>query len=112
MHTSTDSTPDLLRIAVTRSDDPSPAGAVKDLTDRGKAVGHVQLRNLNPLPNDLPEIFGRFKKILVPEMNNGQLVNVLRAMYLVPAEGLPKVTGKPFKIGEIAAAARAHLEAK
>ena len=53
---------------------------------------------------------GVLEKILVPEMNAGQLVTLLRAEYLVPAEGLNKVTGKPFKIAEIEAALRARLE--
>ncbi|OGU03686.1 MAG: 2-oxoglutarate ferredoxin oxidoreductase subunit alpha [Gemmatimonadetes bacterium RBG_16_66_8] len=86
--------------------------AIRQLRAEGLDVAHIHVRYLNPFPRNLGELLRGFKKILVPEMNNGQLVNVLRAMYLVPAEGLPKVTGKPFKIGEIAAAARAHLEAK
>ena len=52
----------------------------------------------------------RNKKVIVPEMNTGQLVTVLRAEYLVPAKGLNKVSGQPFKIGEIEAAIHAALE--
>jgi len=51
-----------------------------------------------------------FDKILVPEMNNGQLVNLLRAAYLVPAQGLNKIQGKPFKVREVLAAIRGALE--
>jgi len=51
-----------------------------------------------------------YDRILVPEMNSGQLVSLLRAEFLVPAEGLNKVTGKPFMIAEIEAAIRARLE--
>ena len=50
--------------------------------------------------------FERFDRVLVPEMNNGQLVKLLRAEYLIPAESLPKVTGKPFRVTEIAQAIR------
>ena len=52
----------------------------------------------------------RFEKVIVPELNKGQLVTLLRAEYLVPAEGVNKVNGKPFKIGEIEDAIRARLE--
>jgi len=77
------------------------AGAVKELHDRGKAVGHVHLRHLNPLPPDLADVFARFKKILVPELNLGQLVKILRAEFLVDAIGMNKVQGRPFKISEL-----------
>lgn len=77
------------------------AAAVKELAGRGKAVGHVHLRYLNPLPPDLADIFARFKKILVPELNMGQLVKILRAEFLVDAVGMNKVQGRPFKISEL-----------
>jgi 2-oxoglutarate ferredoxin oxidoreductase subunit alpha len=77
------------------------AAAVKDLVDRGKAVGHVHLRHLNPLPPDLADVLGRFKKVLVPELNMGQLVRILRAEFLVDAVGMNKVQGRPFKISEV-----------
>ena len=64
-------------------------------------IGHVHLRHLNPLPKNLGEILGRYDKILVPEMNMGQLVMVLRAKYLVDAQGYNKIQGKPFKQSEI-----------
>ena len=50
---------------------------------------------------NLGELLSRYDKVLVPEMNTGQLLPVLRSAYLVPAEGLNKVSGQPFKIGEI-----------
>ena len=53
----------------------------------------------------------RFERIVVPEMNHGQLVTVLRSEYLVPARGLSKVTGKPFTVAELDAAIEAALEA-
>jgi 2-oxoglutarate/2-oxoacid ferredoxin oxidoreductase subunit alpha len=68
---------------------------------KGHRIGHVHLRNLNPLPRNLGEILGRYDKILVPEMNMGQLVMVLRAKYLVDAQSYNKIQGKPFKQSEL-----------
>jgi 2-oxoglutarate ferredoxin oxidoreductase subunit alpha len=70
---------------------------------RGRKIGHVHLRHLNPLPRNLGEVMQRFKKVLVPEMNLGQLVWVLRAKYLVDALSYSKIQGKPFKQAEIEA---------
>ena len=64
-----------------------------------------------PFPKNLGELLAGFDRILVPEMNNGQLVTMLRSTYLLPAEGLNKVTGKPFKVAEVADAIRSRLEA-
>lgn len=77
------------------------AAAVNEVQRQGKSVSHVHLRHLNPLPSDLGDILGRFKQVLVPEMNLGQLVKVLRAEYLVDAIGLNKIQGLPFKVSEI-----------
>ncbi|HVO25528.1 MAG TPA: 2-oxoacid:acceptor oxidoreductase subunit alpha [Candidatus Margulisiibacteriota bacterium] len=85
--------------------------AVQDLQRQGKPVSHVHLRYLNPLPGDLGDILRRFKKILVPEMNLGQLVKVLRAEYLVDAIGLNKIQGLPFKVSEITNRINRMLEA-
>ncbi len=63
--------------------------------------GHLHLRYLNPLPSNLGDIFKRYKKILVPELNMGQLLWVLRAKYLVDAVGLNKIQGRPFKQAEL-----------
>jgi 2-oxoglutarate/2-oxoacid ferredoxin oxidoreductase subunit alpha len=70
---------------------------------KGRRVGHVHLRHLNPLPKNLGDVMKRYKKIVVPEMNMGQLLWVLRAKYLVDAEGFNKIQGKPFKQSEIEA---------
>ena len=75
------------------------------------SVSHIHLRHLSPLPRNLGDLLAGFEKVLVPEMNMGQLTTVLRSRYLVPAISLPKVTGKPFKIVEIMDAIRAHSEA-
>jgi 2-oxoglutarate ferredoxin oxidoreductase subunit alpha len=69
----------------------------------GQRIGHVHLRYLNPLPRNLDEVIKRYRKVLVPEMNMGQLVMVLRAKYLVDAEGYNKIQGQPFKQAELEA---------
>ena len=68
---------------------------------QGVAVAHVHLRHLNPMPADLGDILGRYRNILVPELNLGQLSRLLRERYLVDALSLSKVQGKPFKVSEI-----------
>lgn len=85
--------------------------AVERAREKGQAVSSIHLRFVNPLPPDLPEIFGRFKRFLVPELNNGQLVRVLRAEYLLPFESLTKIEGMPFKTSEIEARVDAMLGA-
>ncbi|MBZ5696316.1 MAG: 2-oxoacid:acceptor oxidoreductase subunit alpha [Acidobacteriia bacterium] len=75
--------------------------AMKTVRTKGHRVGHVHLRHLNPLPKNLGEVIGRYDKVLVPEMNMGQLVMLLRAKYLVDAQGYNKIQGKPFKKSEI-----------
>jgi len=67
----------------------------------GRKIGHVHLRHLNPLPSNLGEVIQRYKKVLVPELNMGQLLWVLRARYLVDAVGLNKIQGRPFKQSEV-----------
>ena len=73
-------------------------------------VGHTHLRFLNPLPGDLGEVLRRFKRVLVPELNMGQLVRLIRAEYLIDAVGLNKVQGQPFKVSEVVAKALKMLE--
>ncbi len=75
--------------------------ALKSDKFNGRRIGHVHLRHLNPLPKNLGDVLMRYDKVLVPEMNMGQLVMVLRAKYLVDAEGFNKIQGKPFKTSEI-----------
>jgi 2-oxoglutarate ferredoxin oxidoreductase subunit alpha len=68
---------------------------------KGRRVGHVHLRHLNPLPRNLGEVMDRYRRVLVPELNMGQLLFLLRAKYLVDAVGYAKVQGKPFKQSEL-----------
>jgi 2-oxoglutarate ferredoxin oxidoreductase subunit alpha len=85
--------------------------AVGTLQDEGLDVSHIHIRHVWPFPRNLGELLSGFDKVLVPEMNTGQMTTLLRSKYLVPAEGLHKVTGQPFKIAEIAAAIRTRLGA-
>jgi 2-oxoglutarate ferredoxin oxidoreductase subunit alpha len=84
--------------------------AVGNLRAEGCDVSHIHLRHIWPMPSNLADLLGKYERILVPEMNNGQLVTVLRGEYLVPAIGLNQVNGQPFKISTIEAAILEHLE--
>jgi len=77
---------------------------VEEFQRKGAPVSSAHLRYLNPFPRNLGDILKRFDRILVPELNLGQLRMLLRARYLVDAVGLNKVQGKPFKVSEIAKA--------
>jgi 2-oxoglutarate ferredoxin oxidoreductase subunit alpha len=79
--------------------------AVERLHARGASVAHAHLRHLNPLPANTGEVLGAFRRVLVPEVNMGQLRLVLRALYLVDVLGYNRVRGKPFRIAEIEAEA-------
>ncbi len=68
---------------------------------QGRKIGHVHLRHLNPLPANLGDVIKRYKQVLVPELNMGQLLWLLRAKYLVDAIGLNKIQGRPFKQAEV-----------
>src|SRR5882757_2504154 len=76
---------------------------LKSARAKGHRIGHVHLRYLNPLPRNLGEVIGRYRQVLVPEMNMGQLLMLLRAKYLVDAQGYNKIQGQPFKQSEIEA---------
>jgi 2-oxoglutarate ferredoxin oxidoreductase subunit alpha len=75
--------------------------AVKQLREKGKGVSHIHLRYLNPLPSDLGEKLRRFGKVVVAEMNMGQLLRLVRADYLIDAVGCNKIQGRPFKVSEL-----------
>lgn len=85
--------------------------AVRDCREEGLDVAQIHVTHLNPFPTNLGELLGNYDKILVPEMNNGQLDKMIRDQFLLPAKGFNKVTGQPFKVSEIKAAIRAELEA-
>src|SRR6202050_3103732 len=95
-----DQSGDLLIIAWGSTHGPITA-ALNAQREKGRSIGHVHLRHLNPLPRDLGDVIKRFKKVLVPEMNMGQLLMILRAKFLVNAQGYNKIQGKPFKTSEI-----------
>ena len=77
--------------------------ALRPVRQAGHRVGHVHLRHLNPLPANLGEVLKRYHRVLVPELNMGQLAWVLRAKYLVDTVSYCKVQGKPFKHSELKA---------
>jgi len=66
-------------------------------------VSHIHIRHIWPLPVNLGELLKSYERIIVPEMNKGQLKTLLRDQYLVDARPVTKVSGKPFKIAEIEA---------
>ncbi len=70
--------------------------AITQLETEGLPVAFVQLRHLNPLPDDLGALLGRYKQILVAELNSGQLCQVLRARYLIDAKPISQCNGQPF----------------
>jgi 2-oxoglutarate ferredoxin oxidoreductase subunit alpha len=84
--------------------------AVTDLEREGIVVSQMHLRHLNPMPSNVGEILGRFEKVLVPEMNLGQLAFLLRGRYLCDVISYGKVEGKPFKRSEIMNKVRDILE--
>ncbi|MCY3593695.1 MAG: 2-oxoacid:acceptor oxidoreductase subunit alpha [Bacteroidetes bacterium] len=92
----------------------STEGAIKTAVDRlrdhGLRAGTVQLRYINPLPSDLGGVLGQFEHHLVPELNKGQMVRILRDRFLLPFAGLNKVQGQPFKASEIVDAALHHCK--
>jgi 2-oxoglutarate ferredoxin oxidoreductase subunit alpha len=75
--------------------------SVKSQRAKGRKIGHLHLRHLNPLPANVGDILKRYKKVLVAELNMGQLRWMLRAKYLVDAAGLNKIQGRPFKQAEL-----------
>ncbi len=80
--------------------------AVQRARAEGRRVSHIHLRYIAPFPRNLGELLKGFDRILVPEMNNGQLVTLLRAAYLLPAERFSQVNGKPFKVSTVLDAIR------
>jgi 2-oxoglutarate ferredoxin oxidoreductase subunit alpha len=83
--------------------------AVERARRKGQKVAQAHFRYLNPMPQNTEAVLKRFRKILVPELNGGQLLWLLRAKYLAPAQGLNKIQGRPFLISEIESAIEAAL---
>ncbi len=75
--------------------------AVKELIAEGYEVGHAHLRYIQPMPKNIGEIIGNYDKVLIPEMNNGQLIKLIREKFLVDAIPLNKIKGMPFAASEI-----------
>ena len=92
----------------------STFGAIEQATklcqDDGLDVAHIHLRYIWPLPQNLGNLLKGFEKIIVPEMNNGQLVTLLRAEYLVPAESFSQISGQPFKVSDLEQKIRTQIQ--
>ena len=89
--------------------DPSTYGAIRSAVERlncnGRSVAHAHLRHLNPFPANTENVLRSYRKVLIPEVNLGQLLMLIRAKYLIDAEGYDRVRGKPFRIAELEAEA-------
>ncbi|MEO9140182.1 MAG: 2-oxoglutarate ferredoxin oxidoreductase subunit alpha, partial [Jatrophihabitans sp.] len=80
-----------------------PIGAAcRQVRAAGSSIAQVHLRHLNPFPDDLGEILARYDKVVIPEMNLGQLAMLIRAKYLIDAVSVTQVRGLPFKADELA----------
>tara|TARA_R110002072_G_scaffold3830_4_gene27261 strand:+ start:6532 stop:8394 length:1863 start_codon:yes stop_codon:yes gene_type:complete len=84
---------------------------VKRARQAGKDVSHIHIRHMWPMPSNLKELLSGYKRILIPEMNTGQLVKIIRAEFLIDAQSMTKISGQPYKIKEIEAEISAQLEA-
>jgi len=84
--------------------------AVTECRKEGLDVSHSHLRHLNPFPRNLGDLLGRFDKILVPELNMGQLSHLIKAKYLIGVVGFNKVMGKPFAVNEIVSKIKEQLD--
>jgi 2-oxoglutarate ferredoxin oxidoreductase subunit alpha len=86
------------------------AAGVRRVRARGYRVAHAHLVHLNPFPADLGEVLGRYRKVLVPEVNLGQLSRLLRAEYLVDAISFTQVQGVPFRAAALETAMLQQIE--
>src|SRR5205823_8767556 len=86
------------------------AAAVRRVRRGGGNVAHAHLTYLNPFPRNLGDVLGRYEKVLVPEMNLGQLRQLVRAQFLVDAIGYNRVRGFPLRAAEVAEAAEALVD--
>ncbi|MCB1153898.1 2-oxoacid:acceptor oxidoreductase subunit alpha [bacterium] len=81
--------------------------AVENCRKAGRRIAHVHLRYINPMPKDLGEVLSRFDKVLLPEVNGGQMALLIQGRYGRPVISVPKLTARPFQVGEIVE----HIEA-
>jgi 2-oxoglutarate ferredoxin oxidoreductase subunit alpha len=92
----------------------STYGAIRSAVERlqadGRSVAHAHLRHLNPFPANTEEILRAYRRVLIPEVNLGQLLLLIRGRYLIDATGYDRVRGKPFRIAEIVTEAERILE--
>ena len=75
--------------------------AVEMAIDEGISVAHLHLRHINPFPSNLGDVLLKYQKVVIPELNMGQLSMLIRSKYLVDAIGFNKIQGKPFTLHEI-----------
>ncbi|HYH91730.1 MAG TPA: 2-oxoacid:acceptor oxidoreductase subunit alpha [Candidatus Saccharimonadales bacterium] len=91
----------------------STYGAIRSAAERlhadGRSVAHAHLRHLNPFPANTEDVLRSYRRVLIPEVNLGQLLMLVRARYLIDAVGYDRVRGKPFRISEIVAEAERNL---
>jgi 2-oxoglutarate ferredoxin oxidoreductase subunit alpha len=83
--------------------------AVEACLEQGLSVAHAHLRWLNPFPRNLEKVLRSYKKVLIPEINMGQLRTLIRAKYLVDAQGYNKVRGRPFVVQDLVTEIRSQL---
>ena len=83
--------------------------AVRRCREAGHSVSHAHVRYLNPLPSNLGDLLRRFRTVVVPELNTGQLRLLLRSRYLVDCVGINKIKGKPFVVSELVGAIERHV---
>ncbi|MGW4758157.1 2-oxoacid:acceptor oxidoreductase subunit alpha [Streptomyces chartreusis] len=85
--------------------------AVRRLRTAGESIAQAHLRHLNPFPRNLGAVLGRYEKVVIPEMNLGQLATLVRAKYLVDAHSYNQVNGMPFKAEQLAKALKEAIDA-
>jgi 2-oxoglutarate ferredoxin oxidoreductase subunit alpha len=83
--------------------------AVERLRAEGRSVAHAHIRHLNPFPTNTEDVLRNYRRVLIPEVNLGQLLLLVRAKFLIDAVGYDRVRGKPFRIAEIVAEAERLL---
>ena len=85
-------------------------GAVRTLRAQDVRVAHAHLRYLNPMPANTGEVLGRYRRVVIPEMNLGQLALLIRGLYLVDAIGINQVRGLPFRVDDLIGAIRSVID--